>query len=233
MARRFYSNAQRLLVPGLQNSQYLYKERLITALQPETRWLDLGCGHQVLPDWMPNADDEQTALVRRCRIAVGIDADHWSLQQNALLRNKFRGDIERLPLADGSFDLVTANVVLEHVRDPRALLLEVHRVLKPGGRFLFHTPNSWGYTAPSARLLPAPLKLKLAYLLQRRKEEDAFPAFYRFNTAGTVRRLANQFGSRVAELRHVESSAQTFVWAPWCSWNSCGSRLSGWVRCGA
>jgi SAM-dependent methyltransferase len=38
-----------------------------------------------------------------------------------------------LPWPDGSFDLVWSVSVLEHVREPEALLAEVHRVLRPGG----------------------------------------------------------------------------------------------------
>jgi SAM-dependent methyltransferase len=43
------------------------------------------------------------------------------------------GDVERLPFADGTFDLVFATGLLEHVEDDRALLAEIRRVLKPGG----------------------------------------------------------------------------------------------------
>jgi SAM-dependent methyltransferase len=43
------------------------------------------------------------------------------------------GDGLNLPLADASVDTVTCNAVIEHVRDPVALVTEMHRVLKPGG----------------------------------------------------------------------------------------------------
>lgn len=44
---------------------------------------------------------------------------------------------------DGSFDMVTAIEVLEHVADLDGTLAEVHRVLRPGGRFCVTTPNRW------------------------------------------------------------------------------------------
>lgn len=49
---------------------------------------------------------------------------------------------ERLPFADGSFDLVTCHAVIEHLHGIHKLLfLEVKRVLAPGGVFVFTTPN--------------------------------------------------------------------------------------------
>ncbi len=211
---KFYSAAQRTLAPGLRNSQHVYKAWLRDQLSPETQWLDLGCGHQVLPDWMPGAEPDQLEIIHCCRMVVGIDVDHLSLRKNSLLRNKLRGDIQRLPFPDESFDLVTANVVVEHVPDPQKLLREIHRVLRPGGKFLFHTPNFWGYATLCARLLPQALKLRLVYYLQGRREEDVFPAFYRFNTPRAIRRLAGQSHLRVVELRLVESSAQTVMLGP-------------------
>jgi SAM-dependent methyltransferase len=50
-----------------------------------------------------------------------------------------------LPFADGEFDTVHANQVIEHVRHSDAFLREVRRVLKPGGLALISTNNlsSW------------------------------------------------------------------------------------------
>lgn len=43
------------------------------------------------------------------------------------------GDVQRLPLADASVDLVYATGLLEHVVDERAVLAEIRRILRPGG----------------------------------------------------------------------------------------------------
>jgi ubiquinone/menaquinone biosynthesis C-methylase UbiE len=48
------------------------------------------------------------------------------------------GDAHALDFTDGSFDTVTASLTFCSVRDPRRVLDEVARVLRPGGRFLFH-----------------------------------------------------------------------------------------------
>ncbi|MBK7877255.1 MAG: class I SAM-dependent methyltransferase [Planctomycetes bacterium] len=43
------------------------------------------------------------------------------------------GDVQRLPFADGTVDLVYATGLLEHVADERAVVAEIRRILKPGG----------------------------------------------------------------------------------------------------
>jgi ubiquinone/menaquinone biosynthesis C-methylase UbiE len=54
-------------------------------------------------------------------------------------------DAEGLPFDDATFDLVIGHAVLHHIPDVGLALLEVLRVLKPGGRFVFAgEPTKWG-----------------------------------------------------------------------------------------
>ncbi|MEO7940606.1 MAG: methyltransferase domain-containing protein [Burkholderiaceae bacterium] len=53
-----------------------------------------------------------------------------------------RVDMLDMPFEDGTFELVIANHVLEHVDDDLKALAEIHRVLKPGGQAILQTPYS-------------------------------------------------------------------------------------------
>lgn len=63
--------------------------------------------------------------------------------------SRVQADAERLPFADGVFDLVVANQLLPWVPDPTQVFSEVARVLKKGGVFAFATlgPDSFGELA--------------------------------------------------------------------------------------
>jgi SAM-dependent methyltransferase len=59
---------------------------------------------------------------------------------------------QRLPFDNDSFDVVYANQVLEHVQELIGLLHEIHRVLRPGGFLVAHTPyfrSSWAHIDPT------------------------------------------------------------------------------------
>jgi SAM-dependent methyltransferase len=56
---------------------------------------------------------------------------------------------------------VSANTVVEHLKQPAAVFREFARVLAPGGQFLLHTPNAYSYFVLVARLLPDALIRRL------------------------------------------------------------------------
>ncbi|ROS39666.1 class I SAM-dependent methyltransferase [Amycolatopsis thermoflava] len=60
-----------------------------------------------------------------------------------------RGNLVRLPLRDGSVDVVANFQVIEHLWDQGAFLAECLRVLRPGGRLLVTTPNRITFTPDS------------------------------------------------------------------------------------
>jgi SAM-dependent methyltransferase len=210
----FCYGAQKILTPGLRNAQFAYKEVLESQLALGISWLDIGCGRRFLPDWMPDSEDIQMRLTAGLKSTFGIDPDVASLRDNHFIQNRVVGDSSRLPFKDNSFELLTANMVVEHVAEPRVLLSEAHRVLKPSGVFLFHTPNLLNYATMLAHLVPERCKVRLIEFLEARKAEDVFPTLYRMNTPGRVRELASSVGFRVVELRLTESSAQAVMLGP-------------------
>lgn len=91
-------------------------------------------------------------LAEVAQTVVGIDIDAASVHharrkygEKANLRFA-QGDIQEPPLADGCADAVTCFEAIEHVPDPRRVLEETLRILKPGGLFLVSTPNKALYT---------------------------------------------------------------------------------------
>jgi ubiquinone/menaquinone biosynthesis C-methylase UbiE len=211
---RFYYRVEGLLAPGLRNAQFAYLELLKTRLARDIRWLDIGCGRRLYPEWMPNAEKEQAALQTSLNSTFGLDPDIASLRDNHFVRYRVAGDSGSLPFADASFDLLTANMVVEHVAEPRALLCEVSRVLTPNGMFLFHTPNALSYATLLTRLVPETLKVRLINFLEDRKPEDVFPTLYRMNTPGRIVELSRSTSLQLVELNHVESSAQAVMLGP-------------------
>jgi ubiquinone/menaquinone biosynthesis C-methylase UbiE len=109
--------------------------------------LDLGCGegrHVI------------SAYIEADIHAVGVDLSHADLQAT---RDKFKefeqpdkpaksfglssADALQLPFADNTFDKVICSEVLEHIPDYRGALVEISRVLKPGGLFCASVPRRW------------------------------------------------------------------------------------------
>lgn len=65
------------------------------------------------------------------------------------------GDGLALPFADGSFDIVFHQGLLEHFRDPMPMLIEHARVLRPGGMLLVDVPQRYHYYTFGKHLLMA------------------------------------------------------------------------------
>lgn len=70
-------------------------------------------------------------------------AQAWANQYAYSVNFKFeQADAHTLPLEDGTADLAICQHVLTHVSDPGAILAEMRRAVKPGGRVVVFEPNS-------------------------------------------------------------------------------------------
>jgi SAM-dependent methyltransferase len=106
---------------------------LVDELRP-TALLDLGCGSGYLLDQLSLRVDAQL---------TGVDV--YDEQPGSRWNYRAADLTAGVPFADGSFDVVVAGEIIEHVPDPDALLREIRRVLRPGGHVVLSTPNvvSW------------------------------------------------------------------------------------------
>jgi len=208
---RIYWKIQRIIAPTLKYSQCLYEDILTSYVNPNIKWLDLGCGHKILPAWRYQGEKY---LVGNCKMIVGIEYNIHSLKNHKNIALKVNGTITQLPFKDNSFDLATANMVVEHLDNPGTQLKEIRRVLNPKGIFIFHTPNILGYSTIIGRLVPNILKNKLIHIFQGRKEEDIFDTYYKANSIRTINRLASNTGFEVEKIKMVNSSAQFIIIPP-------------------
>ncbi len=95
--------------------------------------LDLGCGIMPYKEFL----QEKGTIVEY----IGIDLEQ-SDYHNTIRPDMF-WDGMKIPLEDNSCDWIIATEFLEHYHDTEAILLEMNRVLKQGGKLFFTVPCVW------------------------------------------------------------------------------------------
>jgi SAM-dependent methyltransferase len=132
----------------------------------------------------------------------GVDLDP-RVADNPMLDEGRVADAGGIPYGDDAFEVVFSDNVLEHLDDPLGVLREVRRVLKPGGVFLFKTPNKHHYMPAIARLTPHRFH-ELVNRIRGRAASDTFPTRYRANTRADILRLSEAAGFVVDSLERIE-----------------------------
>ncbi len=121
----FYGLLAMLLAPFQQASTPIWKSN--------GRMLDVGCGNgrfltkMRTLGWDVQGVELSEIGVKACRMS-DLSVVH--------------GDLASARFADGSFDLITARHVIEHIPEPKLFMAELARVLRPGGQLVIETPNS-------------------------------------------------------------------------------------------
>ncbi len=209
--------------PAWRSSGDVLEQIVRDSIGPSTRLLDAGGGRGGVVELIQAQVGSVTAL----------DPDIRSLlEHRAPAVRRACGLAEALPFPAGSFDLVLAAWLIEHLANPAAVFAEIHRVLRspdpgagrPGGRFIFLTPNALHpllIANSLSRAFPA-LQRFIVPRLYARAEADTFPVRYRANTAGALHRLCRRAGFQL-QLRYVPDPTYT-------AFNEALFRLSAFVE---
>lgn len=157
---------------------------------------EVGAGTRVLDVGTGTGTAAVAALARGARVSA-VDADAGMVAAARARGVDARtGGLPELPYAGGEFDAVVGNFVLNHVGRPRAALVELHRLLRPGGRVALTTWSAnrgagqdlLGRACAAGGAVPPP------YLPRLDPAED-WP-----RTADGLARLLGGAGFRAAEL---------------------------------
>jgi 2-polyprenyl-3-methyl-5-hydroxy-6-metoxy-1,4-benzoquinol methylase len=180
-------------LPGTEAPEYEWKpdrgsshtqllERV--SARPPGRVLDLGCGRGLLG----------AALRERGHQVVGVDVRD-SPEAKERLDHFVVGDLEHgIPASvheHGPYDVIVAADVLEHVRDPARLLVELRDVVAPGGVVLASVPNI-GHWYPRVRVVSGRFDYDARGILDR--------DHVRFFTRRSFARLVERSRWRIADL---------------------------------
>jgi len=185
-----------------------YASLIAEHLTPASTWLDAGCGWGLLEDDM---EPLENWLAGRCRRILGLDL---AVTRHRNIRLLVQGSLNGLPFADSSVDLVTFNMVAEHLDDPAKAFAEVARCLSPGGVLIIKTPNLGHYAvlgnAIASKVMPESWRLRMVYGSDGRKAEDFFPVRYKANTMRALARLLGESGLRVHKTFALRQQAPFF-----------------------
>lgn len=190
----------------------VYADLVRTHLTTDTWLLDLGCGRgglveQLVATTMAATDETAGGTVGYGQTRwVGVDPDLASLRAHRLAElPRLAAVSDRLPFATASFDLIFCSWLLEHLQRPFLTFAEIGRVLRPGGVFIFITPNGRHPLALLNNSLGRVAQMQgwLVHSLYGRSAADAFPTTYQANNADQLHKLAQASGLQLTQLEAI------------------------------
>ncbi len=119
------------LVPGRSWAAW---SRALGLLLPAVDVADLGCGEGYLTIEAAHWARRVYAIDRSAEVLAR--AKQMARRKRVKNITWKRGELEKVPLPDGTVDLAIASQALHHAKEPATALAEAHRILKPGGRVL-------------------------------------------------------------------------------------------------
>lgn len=183
--------------PDFREAEDVFKQIVANLAGKDKVLLNLGCGRR----------SSLTPLYPNWQSVIGLDHDLQALDEHPALTTKISGQMEKMPLADAFVDVIATEWVLEHLANPDLALKEIARVLKPGGVFIFVTPNLANPLVLGAKALSL-LRLRqlLSYLisfLTKRPLPDFYPLYYRINTPDRLAFVASRVGLKLESLTNI------------------------------
>lgn len=159
-----------------------FYSRIQCLIKNDSRVLDFGAGRGAWSDDESYFRKETRTLKGKVEKLYACDVD------KAVALNKNVDEI--LEIKDGKvdapneyFDIIIADYVLEHIKDPILFRNEIDRLLKPRGWFCARTPHKYCLISIFASIIKNKFhKSILKFVQPNRSEIDVFPTFYRLNT---------------------------------------------------
>jgi demethylmenaquinone methyltransferase/2-methoxy-6-polyprenyl-1,4-benzoquinol methylase len=200
-----------------------WRRAMVGAVQAQRseRVLDVATGTGlVAQELVRRYDCEVVGLDQSPQMLAGaqarLDADRRLAERVSLVR----GEAEHLPFADKQFDHLTFTYLLRYVEDPLATMVELARVVKPGGRIAsleFAVPSralwrrSWSfYTSVGLPVLGRAVSREWAYT--GRFLSESIPAFYKRYPMARVVELWEQAGIVDVRVRRMSLGGGVVMW---------------------
>ena len=119
---------------------------LLARLPPDARVLDIGCGPgTITADLAARVPDGQVTGIDAAGDVLALARQEADRRGQANVRFEV-GDVYDLGFDDGTFDVVHAHQVLQHLSDPVAALIEMRRVARPGAWWPRATPTTAAFS---------------------------------------------------------------------------------------
>ncbi|MEP7103730.1 MAG: class I SAM-dependent methyltransferase [Candidatus Dojkabacteria bacterium] len=180
-----YQDLYKTINKNWNDSVSIYKSIVSKLVTSETVIMEAGCGFSNL----------YTEEYKRAKHVIGVDISDEYLKMNDLIKEKIVSDLSSIPMIkDNSVDLIISSWVFEHLETPENVIKEFGRVLKPGGRVVFLTPNALNYVVVINKIIPHWFRVWVATKLGGKLTVEPMKTFYRGNTLGTLNRMAKNAG---------------------------------------
>lgn len=181
--------------PTFRDVGSVFLQKLDAVLTPSSVLVDVGCGRTNYGE----------VVYRKAGKRIGVDVDPYAKENTLMDEVHIMESDAHIPLPDACADVVTAQWVVEHVRDPDVFFSEIKRILLPGGAFVFMTTNIRSPMMAITSLVPTGLKSWFRARFLGYARDETFPTVYAMNSRSRIEELCAQHGFELCSLDHIES----------------------------